>query len=94
MWICIDIYKTGEHPHNIHSGKIIVTRSKYKIQILKVICLLIFLQVVTLATYSFLIASIFGRQFIGKGEDEISVDIFFPTWAVLENLFYLGLLKV
>jgi bestrophin-3 len=50
--------------------------------------------VVTLATYSFLIASIFGRQFIGKGEDEISVDIFFPTWAVLENLFYLGLLKV
>ena len=48
----------------------------------------------TLATYSFLLASIFGRQFTGKRADEISTDIFFPVWTVLENLFYLGMLKV
>ena len=55
----------------------------------------IFLQVVTIATYSYLVASVFGRQFIGAAvSDEITGYIFNLLWAILENLVYVGILKV
>jgi len=37
---------------------------------------------------------VFGRQYTGDGIEETSIDIFFPSWSILENLFYVGLLKV
>lgn len=51
-------------------------------------------QVVTLSTYSFVIACIFGRQCIDNGSKDISIDAYFPLWTVLQILFYMGLLKV
>lgn len=49
---------------------------------------------VTLSTYSFVIACIFGRQCIDNGSKDISIDAYFPLWTVLQILFYMGLLKV
>jgi hypothetical protein len=51
-------------------------------------------QVVTLSTYSFVIACIFGRQCIENGSKDISIDVYFPLWTVLQILFYMGLLKM
>ncbi len=53
-----------------------------------------FKKVVTLSTYSFVIACIFGRQYINNGSTDISIDVYFPLWTVLQILFYMGLLKV
>nr|CAH0107821.1 unnamed protein product [Daphnia galeata] len=55
---------------------------------------LVYTQVVTLSTYSFVIACIFGRQCIENGSKDISIDVYFPLWTVLQILFYMGLLKV
>jgi bestrophin-3 len=51
-------------------------------------------QVVTIATYSFFIACVFGRQYTEDTIEEISIDLFFPSWTILELLVYIGLLKV
>ena len=48
----------------------------------------------TLATYSFFAAGIFGRQSIGDTATDFPADIYFPSWTVLQLLFYMGLLKV
>ena len=48
----------------------------------------------TLATYSFFAAGIFGRQSIGDTVTDFPADIYFPSWTVLQLLFYMGLLKV
>lgn len=53
-----------------------------------------FIKVVTLSTYSFVIACIFGRQYTDNGSTDISIDVYFPLWTVLQILFYMGLLKV
>ena len=61
---------------------------------------LVYTQVVTLATYSYLVACIVGRQYIDistEPQQPITVfplDAYFPLWTLLENLFYMGLLKV
>jgi hypothetical protein len=55
---------------------------------------LVYTQVVTLATYSFFAAGIFGRQSIGNTTQDFPADIYFPSWTVLQLLFYMGLLKV
>ena len=55
---------------------------------------LVYTQVVTLATYSFFAAGIFGRQCIDDGTKDFKADIYFPSWTVLQLLFYMGLLKV
>ena len=47
-----------------------------------------------MATYSFFIACIFGRQYVDDGKKDLPIDIYFPLWTVLQLLFYLGLLKV
>lgn len=53
-----------------------------------------FIKVVTLSTYSFVIACIFGRQYTDNGSTDIAIDVYFPLWTVLQILFYMGLLKV
>ncbi|XP_046652814.1 bestrophin-2-like [Daphnia pulicaria] len=55
---------------------------------------LVYTQVVTLSTYSFVIACIFGRQYTDNGSTDIAIDVYFPLWTVLQILFYMGLLKV
>lgn len=55
---------------------------------------LVYTQVVTLATYSFFIACLFGRQYIGDGTNDFPANIYFPLWTVLQFIFYMGLLKV
>lgn len=54
---------------------------------------LVYTQVVTLATYSFLVAAIFGRQHIDWDKSS-TFDVYFPSWTVLQLLFYIGLLNV
>jgi hypothetical protein len=40
-------------------------------------------QVVTIATYSFFIACVFGRQYTEDTIEEISIDLFFPSsWTI------------
>lgn len=53
-----------------------------------------FEKVVTVSTYTFFIACIFGRQYIDDGTGGLPIDKYFPIWTVLQILFYMGLLKV
>ncbi|RXG71569.1 Bestrophin-2 [Armadillidium vulgare] len=57
---------------------------------------LVYTQVVTIAVYSFLIATIMGRQFLeNQGNTSIgTIDIYIPVFTYLQILFYLGWLKV
>lgn len=58
---------------------------------------LVYTQVVTLAVYTFFLASVFGRQWTGQTDpDGIMniVDYFFPIFTVLEFMFLMGWLKV
>ena len=47
-----------------------------------------------IATYTFCIACVFGRQYTENTSDDICIDLFFPSWTIMELLFYIGLLKV
>ena len=47
-----------------------------------------------MATYSFFIACLFGRQYVEEEKGGITADVYFPLWTVLQFLFYMGLLKV
>ncbi|XP_061395808.1 bestrophin-2-like [Musca vetustissima] len=58
---------------------------------------LVYTQVVTIAVYTFFLASVFGRQWTGQTDpDGIMniVDYFFPIFTVLEFMFFMGWLKV
>ena len=55
------------------------------------------LQVVTIATYTFFVACLVGRQqevtqLTDKQSDEL--DLYIPLFTILQFLFYMGLLKV
>ena len=56
------------------------------------------MQVVTMATYSFFIACLFGRQWVDNVGNPMTsattADYYFPFWTVLQFFFYMGLLKV
>ncbi|KAG0717588.1 Bestrophin-3 [Chionoecetes opilio] len=57
---------------------------------------LVYTQVVTLAVYSFFIATIMGRQFLDPAQ-KIStheVDFYIPVFTLLQFFFYMGWLKV
>ncbi|XP_050549174.1 bestrophin-4-like [Daktulosphaira vitifoliae] len=57
---------------------------------------LAYTQVVTIATYSFYLAAIVGRQYV-KGSDsqlQTELDVYVPVFTIVELLFFLGLLKV
>ncbi|KAB7502104.1 Bestrophin-3 [Armadillidium nasatum] len=51
--------------------------------------------VVTLATYSFFIAAIVGRQFVEKSPIPYKkmIDLYVPFFTLLQFFFYMGLLK-
>lgn len=54
--------------------------------------MLLNLQVVTIAVYTFFLACLMGRQFIR--DDPKMPDMYFPVFTFLEYLFYMGWLKV
>lgn len=57
---------------------------------------LVYTQVVTLATYSFFIAAVVGRQYVGHENKptQMPIDIYLPVFTILQFLFFMGLLKV
>ncbi|XP_074594690.1 uncharacterized protein LOC141850059 isoform X2 [Brevipalpus obovatus] len=61
---------------------------------------LVYTQVVTIATYSFFIASLFGRQPIDINPKVFNVEIehryepYIPVFTILQFLLYMGLLKL
>ncbi|XP_054269502.1 bestrophin-2-like isoform X3 [Macrosteles quadrilineatus] len=61
---------------------------------------LVYTQVVTLATYSFFLAALVGRQYVDettsqqKKQFQMEVDIYIPLFTILQFFFYMGLLKV
>lgn len=60
---------------------------------------LVYTQVVTLATYSFFITSVMGRQWLDITEGSLKnhrnpIDLYFPVFTTLQFFFYMGWLKV
>ncbi|XP_054269172.1 bestrophin-4 isoform X2 [Macrosteles quadrilineatus] len=60
---------------------------------------LVYTQVVTLATYSFFITSVLGRQWLDIEEGHLKsrrnpIDYYFPVLTTLQFFFYMGWLKV
>ncbi|XP_075214410.1 bestrophin-4-like isoform X2 [Lycorma delicatula] len=62
---------------------------------------LVYTQVVTLATYSFFITSVMGRQWleVSEGNSHLRnhnnpIDLYFPVFTTLQFFFYMGWLKV
>ncbi|XP_013786342.1 bestrophin-2-like, partial [Limulus polyphemus] len=59
---------------------------------------LVYTQVVTLATYTFFVACVFGRQYINSPDPVIQAkrpfDYYVPAFTIFQFLFYMGLLKV
>ncbi|XP_015117983.1 bestrophin-4 isoform X1 [Diachasma alloeum] len=57
---------------------------------------LVYTQVVTLATYSFFVVALIGRQYIegDKKPFQMELDQYLPIFTILQFFFYMGLLKV
>uniref|UniRef100_A0A8C4TE48 Bestrophin homolog n=1 Tax=Erpetoichthys calabaricus TaxID=27687 RepID=A0A8C4TE48_ERPCA len=57
---------------------------------------LVYTQVVTMAVYSFFLASLIGRQFLDptQGYPGHELDLFIPVFTLLQFFFYAGWLKV
>ncbi|MCL4135704.1 UNVERIFIED_CONTAM: hypothetical protein GTU68_048523, partial [Idotea baltica] len=57
---------------------------------------LVYTQVVTIAVYSFFVATLMGRQFLdpSKGYPQNTSDFVIPFFTYLQFIFYLGWLKV
>ncbi|XP_073993084.1 bestrophin-4-like isoform X2 [Rhodnius prolixus] len=57
---------------------------------------LVYTQVVTLATYSFFLAALVGRQYVeeAKKQLQMEIDIYLPVFTILQFFFFMGLLKV
>ncbi|XP_067125553.1 bestrophin-2a-like [Centruroides vittatus] len=58
---------------------------------------LVYTQVVTLATYAFYVACIFGRQYVDNTSDfppGHRFEYYLPIFTILQLFFYMGLLKV
>lgn len=58
---------------------------------------LVYTQVVTLATYAFYVACIFGRQYVDNSDNfpgSHRFEYYFPVFTILQLFFYMGLLKV
>lgn len=53
-------------------------------------------QVVTLATYSFFIAAVVGRQYVEHSNKpmQMEIDTYLPVFTILQFFFFMGLLKV
>ncbi|XP_071511745.1 bestrophin-4-like [Diadema antillarum] len=58
---------------------------------------LVYTQVVTIATYSYFLACLFGRQYLDPAGDNgghTTLDVYIPGFTILEFVFYVGWLKV
>ncbi|XP_003748207.1 bestrophin-3-like [Galendromus occidentalis] len=59
---------------------------------------LVYTQVVTLATYAFFAAALFGRQYVQSNDplinQELKFDFYVPAFTVVQYFLYMGLLKV
>ena len=57
---------------------------------------LVYTQVVTIAVYSYFIASLLGSQFLEPeaGNKERRIDLYLPVFTILKFIFYIGWLKV
>ena len=57
---------------------------------------LVYTQVVTIAVYSFFIASLLGSQSLEPEADnkERRIDLYLPVFTILKFIFYIGWLKV
>lgn len=57
---------------------------------------LVYTQVVTLAVYSFFLATLMGRQFLDPAMNypNNTIDFYFPVFTLLQFFFYMGWLKV
>ncbi|XP_043200458.1 bestrophin-1-like isoform X1 [Amphibalanus amphitrite] len=61
---------------------------------------LVYTQVVTIATYTFFVACLVGRQqeiiqlADSEGKPAVQLDLYLPFFTILQFLFYMGLLKV
>lgn len=56
----------------------------------------IFIQVATVAVYSFFLACLIGRQFLdpAQGYSGHDLDFYLPVFTLLQFFFYVGWLKV
>ncbi|XP_063219310.1 uncharacterized protein LOC134529312 isoform X2 [Bacillus rossius redtenbacheri] len=54
------------------------------------------MEVVTIATYSFFLAALVGRQYVddSKKPMQMEIDIYIPVFTILQFFFFMGLLKV
>jgi hypothetical protein len=52
--------------------------------------------VVTIATYSFFLAALVGRQYVAGANKpfQMEIDIYIPVFTILQFFFFMGLLKV
>ncbi|CAL1294350.1 unnamed protein product [Larinioides sclopetarius] len=57
---------------------------------------LVYTQVVTLATYTYSVALMVGRQYLdpSRGDEKHKVDLYIPIFTLLQFFFYVGWLKV
>ncbi|XP_022190838.2 bestrophin-1 isoform X3 [Nilaparvata lugens] len=63
---------------------------------------LVYTQVVTLATYSFFLAALVGRQYVENADNSVNIskklqmeiDRYIPVFTILQFFFFMGLLKV
>jgi len=57
---------------------------------------LVYTQVVTLAVYTYFIATLMGRQFLDPLQklEGNNIDLYFPLFTILQFVFYMGWLKV
>ncbi len=57
---------------------------------------LVYMQVVTLSTWTYFLGCILGRQYLNpvKGHAGYEMDLYFPVFTFLEFIFYIGWLKV
>jgi len=53
-------------------------------------------QVVTIATYSFFLAALVGRQYVAGANKpfQMEIDTYIPVFTILQFFFFMGLLKV
>lgn len=55
---------------------------------------LVYTQVVTLATYTYFLTSVMGRQPVANSQAPSTIDLYFPFFTTLQFFFYMGWLKV
>lgn len=55
---------------------------------------LVYTQVVTLAIYTYFLATVMGRQYLRSSGEDREIDLYIPVFTMLQFFFYMGWLKV